>query len=85
MYDDLQKLVYNHNITKGDLIDAVHRQLEYNKNEKDEQKNNFKNITDLKLMHYNKENQLKNEDTGISLLDQNYFDEQMKKLVSLLQ
>ena len=85
MYDDLQKLVYNHKITKGDLIDAVNRQLEYNKNEKDEQKNNFKNITDLKLMHYNKENQLKNEDTGISLLDQNYFDEQMKKLVSLLQ
>ena len=85
MYDDLQKLVYNHKITKGDLIDAVNRQLENNKIEKNEQKNNFKNITDLKLMHYNKENQLKNEDTGISLLDQNYFSEQMKKLVSLLQ
>ena len=85
MYDDLQKLIYNHKITKGDLIDAVNRQLELNKSEQNEQKNNFKNITDLKLMHYNKENQLKNEDTGISLLDQNYFDEQMKKLVSLLQ
>ena len=85
MYDDLQKLVYNHKITKGDLIDAVNRQLDYNKMEQNEQKNNYKNITDLKLMHYNKENLIKNEDTGISLLDQNYFQEQMKKLVSLLQ
>ena len=85
MYDDLEKLVYNHKITKGDLIDAVNRQLNNNKLEQDEQKNNFKNIAELKLMQYNKENQIKNEDTGISLLDQNYFEEQMKKLVALLQ
>ena len=85
MYDDLEKLVYNHKITKGDLIDAVNRQLNNNKLEQNEQKNNFKNLEELKLMQYNKENEIKNEDTGISLLDQNYFDEQMRKLVGLLQ
>ena len=85
MYDDLQKLVYNHKITKGDIIDAVNRQLEFNRNEQNEQKNNYNNITDLKLLLYHKENELKNEDTGISLLDQKYFEEQMKRLVTLLQ
>jgi hypothetical protein len=36
-------------------------------------------------MYLNKDNKIKNQDTGISLLDQNYFQEQMKKFVSLLQ
>ena len=85
MYDDLQKLVYNHQITKGDLIDAVNRQLELNKSDFNSQKNNYKNISDIKFIYLNKENELKNKDTGISLLDQNYFEDQMKKLVSLLQ
>lgn len=86
MYDDLQKLIYNHKITKGDLIDTVNRQLEYDEDEKNEKlNNNYKNISDLKLMYLNKENKIKNQDTGISLLDQNYFQEQMKKFVSLLQ
>ena len=87
MYDDLQKLIYNHKITKGDLIDTVNRQLEYDQQEKDEKLNskNYSNISDLKIMYLNKENKIKNQDTGISLLDQNYFQEQMKKFVSLLQ
>ena len=85
MYDDLQKLVFDHKITKGDLIDAVNRQVEINKEKIEEKKNNYKNIPEIKLMTYNKEKLLKNEDTGISLLDQNYFEEQMKKLVNLLQ
>ena len=87
MYDDLQKLIYNHKITKGDLIDTVNRQLEYDQEEKDDKlkSKNYKNISDLKIMYINKENKLKNQDTGISLLDQNYFQEQMKKFVSLLQ
>ena len=87
MYDDLQKLIYNHKITKGDLIDTVNRQLEYDQDEKNEKLNdkNYKNISDLKIMYLNKENKIKNQDTGISLLDQNYFQEQMKKFVSLLQ
>ena len=87
MYEDLQKLLYNHKITKGDLIDTVNRQLEYNQEEKDEKINSkdYKNIFDLKIMYLNKENQIKNQDTGISLLDKNYFQEQMKKFVSLLQ
>ena len=87
MYDDLQKLVYNHKITKGDLIDAVNRQLELNKEEINNQNNNYKNIADIKLMTYNniKEKEIKNENTGINLLDQNYFELQMKKFVSLLQ
>ena len=87
MYDDLQKLIFNHKITKGDLIDTVNRQLEYNQEEKNEKLNskNYNNLSDLKLMYLNKENKIKNQDTGISLLDQNYFQEQMKKFVSLLQ
>ena len=85
MYDDLQKLVFDHKITKEDLIDTVNRQLEINKEKIEEKKNNYKNIPEIKLMTYNKEKLLKNEDTGISLLDQNYFEEQMKKLVTLLQ
>ncbi len=87
MYDDLQKLIYNHKITKGDLIDTVNRQLEYDQDEKNEKLNekNYKNISDMKIMYLNKENKIKNQDTGISLLDQNYFQEQMKKFVSLLQ
>ena len=87
MYDDLQKLIYNHKITKGDLIDTVNRQLEYDQEEKEEQIKNkkFENISDLKYLYLNKEKKIKNQDTGISLLDQNYFQEQMKKFVSLLQ
>ena len=86
MYDDLQKLIYNHKITKGDLIDTVNRQLEYDQEEKNEKLDtNYKSISDLKLMYLNKDNKIKNQDTGISLLDQNYFQEQMKKFVSLLQ
>ena len=87
MYDDLQNLIYNHKITKGDLIDTVNRQLENDQEEKNEKLNekNFKNISDMKIMYLNKENKIKNQDTGISLLDQNYFQEQMKKFVSLLQ
>jgi len=86
MYDDLQKLIYNHKITKGDLIDTVNRQLEYDQEEKYEKLDtNYKSISDLKLMYLNKDNNIKNQDTGISLLDQNYFQEQMKKFVSLLQ
>ena len=87
MYDDLQKLIYNHKITKGDLIDTVNRQLEYDQDEKNEKLNekNYKNISDMKIIYLNKENKIKNQDTGISLLDQNYFQEQMKKFVSLLQ
>ena len=87
MYDDLQNLIYNHKITKGDLIDTVNRQLEYNEEEKDEKlkSKNLNNISDLKIMYLNKDNKLKKQDTGISLLDQNYFQEQMKKFVSLLQ
>ena len=87
MYDDLQKLIYNHEITKGDLIDTVNRQLEYDQEEKEEKIKNkkFENISDLKYLYLNKEKKLKNQDTGISLLDQNYFQEQMKIFVSLLQ
>ena len=86
MYDDLQKLIYNHKITKGDLIDTVNRQLEYDQEEKNEKLDtNYKSISDLKLMYLNKDNKIKNQDTGISLLDQNYFQDQMKKFVSLLQ
>ena len=86
MYDDLQKLIYNHKITKGDLIDTVNRQLEYDQEEKNEKLDtNYKSISDLKLMYLNKDNKIKNQDTGISLLDQNYFQEQMKKFISLLQ
>jgi hypothetical protein len=86
MYDDLQKLIYNHKITKGDLIDTVNRQLEYDQEEKNEKLDtNYKSISDLKLMYLNKDNKIKNQDTGISLLDQNFFQEQMKKFVSLLQ
>ena len=86
MYDDLQKLIYNHKITKGDLIDTVNRQLEYDQEEKNEKLDtNYKSISDLKLMYLNKDNKIKNQDTGISLLDQNYFQEQMKIFVSLLQ
>ena len=87
MYDDLQKLIFNHKISKGDLIDTVNRQLDYNQEEKDAKlkSQNYKNISDLKIMYLNKENKIKNQDTGISLLDQNYFQEQMKKFVSLLQ
>ena len=86
IYDDLQKLIYNHKITKGDLIDTVNRQLEYDQEEKNDKiDTNYKSISDLKLMYLNKDNKIKNQDTGISLLDQNYFQEQMKKLVSLLQ
>ena len=61
MYDDLQKLVYNHQITKGDLIDAVNRQLELNKSDFNSQKNNYKNISDIKFIYLNKENELKRE------------------------
>ena len=87
MYDDLEKLIYNHKITKGDLIDTVNRKLEYEQEEKDEKLKNKKieNIFDLKYIYLNKENKLKNKDTGISLLDQSYFQEQMKKFVSILQ
>ena len=86
MYDDLQKLIYNHKITKGDLIDTVNRQLEYAQEEKNEKLNtNYKSISDLKLMYLNKDNKIKNKDTDISLLEKNYFQEQMKKFVSLLQ
>ena len=85
MYDDLQKLIFNHKITRGDVIDAVNRQLELNKEIQKEQKNFYKDINELKLLNYNKENLIRNENTGISLLDQKYFEEQMKKLVILLQ
>ena len=53
MYDDLQKLIYNHKITKGDIIDTVNRQLEYDQQEKDEKLNskNYSNISDLKIMY----------------------------------
>jgi hypothetical protein len=85
MYDDLQKLIFNHKITKGDIIDAVNRQIELNKEMQKEKKDFYKDINELKLLNYNKENIIKNENTGITLLDQKYFEEQMKKLVALLQ
>ena len=85
MYDDLQKLIFNHKITKGDIIDAVNRQIELNKEMQKEKKDFYKDINELKLLNYNKENIIKNENVGITLLDQKYFEEQMKKLVALLQ
>ena len=84
MYDDLQKLIFNHKITKGDIIDTVNRQLELNKEKEKEKKDFYKDINELRLLNYNKENLIRN-DAGISLLDQKYFEEEMKKLVSLLQ
>ena len=84
MYDDLQKLIFNHKITKGDIIDTVNRQLELNKEKEKEKRDFYKDINELRLLNYNKENLIRN-DTGISLLDQKYFEEEMKKLVSLLQ
>ena len=80
MYDDLQNLLFNHKITKGDLIDTVNRQKEYDTQEINDKKLEYQN---------NKENLLSvnnsNKDNGISLLDKNYFEEQMKKFVGLLQ
>ena len=55
MYDDLQKLIFNHKITKGDIIDAVNRQIELNKEMQKEKKDFYKDINELKLLNYNKE------------------------------
>ena len=95
MYDDLQNLIYSHRITKGDLVDTINRQLEYNKNLNEKRKlekelidNGLINNEQIKLQSNYMSSLRKDnakEYNAISLLDKKYYEQEMKNFVKILQ
>ena len=95
MYDDLQSLISGHRITKGDLIDTVNRQLEYNKNINEKRKierelfDNGLINQELPVLNTGYMSSLRKDNAkeynAISLLDKKYYEQEMKNFVKLLQ
>ena len=86
MFDDLQSILSNHKITRGDIIDTVNRQIEFNR-KKQKTKKKIDDVDDI----YSKTNYMSSiardikEYSSVSLLDKKYYEQEMKNFVRLLQ
>ena len=83
MYNDLQNVNFSHKITKGDLIDMINRQIEYNRDlNNKKKKNDDEDDNNINYMNSIKKN---SDFNSISLLDKKYYENEMKNFVKCLQ
>lgn len=89
MFHDLQNLIVNHRVTRGDIIDAVNRQVEANKlKNKQREITAYDKVGDLTMRNYlmsNQDNELNNKFNSITYLDKKYYEQEMLKFVNNLQ